>query len=150
MDFGRFRERAIGQKHTSGPIGQTLLTIVAKTFNRLSTITDGTCAAMSYSVTDERLAAQLKAMAHPARLQILELLADRGECVCGEIVNVLPLAQSTVSQHLKILKEAGLLVGTIDGPRSCYCLDGTALVAFRRAFTKRLAGLEGREKPQDG
>lgn len=105
---------------------------------------------MPYSVADEQLAARLKAMAHPARLQILELLASRGACVCGEIVDVLPLAQSTVSQHLKILKEAGLLVGTIDGPRSCYCLDGQVLVAFRRAFTERLAGLEARENPQDG
>ncbi len=105
---------------------------------------------MAFSVADQRLAVQLKAVAHPARLQILEFLANRGECFCGEIVDVLPLAQSTVSQHLKILKEAGLLLGTIDGPRSCYCLDGPALVAFRRAFTERLAGLEGREKPQDG
>ena len=149
VDLAQFRERAIGPKHTSEAIRHTDLTMVAKTFNRSSTINDGV-AAMSYSVADEQLAVQLKAMAHPARLQILELLADRGECVCGEIVNVLPLAQSTVSQHLKILKEAGLLVGMIDGPRSCYCLDGQALVAFRRAFTERLAGLEAREKPQDG
>ena len=105
---------------------------------------------MSFPDADKQLAAQLKAIAHPVRLQILELLANRGECVCGEIVDVLPLAQSTVSQHLKILKEAGLLVGTIDGPRSCYCLDGQALVAFRQTFTERLAGLEAREKPQDG
>jgi DNA-binding transcriptional ArsR family regulator len=140
---------AIGQKHTSELIRHTTLTIVEKTLYRASTINDG-ISAMSFSAADEQLAAQLKAMAHPARLQILELLADRGQCVCGEIVNVLPLAQSTVSQHLKILKEAGLLVGTIDGPRSCYCLDGQALVAFRRAFTERLAGLETREKPQGG
>ncbi len=105
---------------------------------------------MSFSVADEQLAAQLKAIAHPARLQILAFLANRGECVCGEIVNVLPLAQSTVSQHLKILKEAGLLVGTIDGKRSCYCLDGQALVAFRQTFTERLAGLEARKKLQNG
>ena len=105
---------------------------------------------MSFSVANRRLADQLKAMAHPARLEILEFLADQGECVCGEIVDFLPLAQSTVSQHLKILKEAGLVVGTIDGPRSCYCLDGQAFVAFRQTFTERLAGLEAREKPQDG
>ncbi len=105
---------------------------------------------MSFSDTDAWLATQLKAMAHPARLQILELLAKRGECVCGEIVSFLPLAQSTVSQHLKILKDAGLLVGTIDGPRSCYCLDGQALAAFRRAFAERLAGFETAEIQQDG
>lgn len=100
---------------------------------------------MSFPVADERLAAQLKAVAHPARLQILELLANRGECICGEIVEVLPLSQATVSQHLKILKEAGLLVGTIDGQRSCYCLDGEVLATFRQTLNERLAGLDGRE-----
>ncbi len=105
---------------------------------------------MSFPLADEQLAAQLKALAHPARLQILELLADRGECVCGEIVSMLPLTQSTVSQHLKILKEAGLLIGTIDGTRSCYCVDSETLVTFRRAMTKRLAGFELSKKPKNG
>ena len=95
--------------------------------NRSSTIYDGILTT-PFSHSDEHLAAQLKAMAHPARLRILELLAQRGECVCGETVDVLPLAQSTVSQHLKILKAAGFLIGTIDGPRSCYCIDGQALI----------------------
>jgi ArsR family transcriptional regulator len=88
-------------------------------------------------------------MAHPARLRILETLGQRGECVCGEIVDVLPLAQSTVSQHLRILKEAGLLVGKIDGPRSCYCLDGQALAEFRRNFGERLAAFTAGENPRD-
>ena len=91
---------------------------------------------------DERLALQLKALAHPARLRILDVLAARGTCVCGEIVDVLPLAQATVSQHLKILKEAGVLQGTIEGPRSCYCLDAAALGALRRALDDCLARLE--------
>ena len=104
---------------------------------------------MPHSVSDEKLAALLKATAHPARLRILELLAERGECVCGEIVEVLPLAQSTVSQHLKILKDAGLLTGTIDGPRSCYCLDAAALLRFRKAFDERFGDLEVRNKLQD-
>ena len=104
---------------------------------------------MPFSKSDEHLAAQLKALAHPARLRILELLAQRGECVCGEIVDVLPLAQSTVSQHLKILKAAGFLVGTIDGPRSCYCLDGKVLTAFRRAFGARLGAIESGGRPPD-
>jgi ArsR family transcriptional regulator, arsenate/arsenite/antimonite-responsive transcriptional repressor len=90
---------------------------------------------------DERLAEQLKALAHPARLAILEVLAARGTCVCGEIVEVLPLAQATVSQHLKVLKEAGLLCGRIDGPRSCYCLDPAALAAVRRLIDTRLGRL---------
>lgn len=96
----------------------------------------------SSSADDERLAQQLKALAHPARLKILDLLAARGTCICGEIVADLPLAQATVSQHLKVLKDAGLLQGTIDGPRSCYCLDAEAVAALRAALAARLARLE--------
>ncbi len=91
---------------------------------------------------EERLAVRLKALAHPARLRILDVLAARGSCVCGEIVDVLPLAQATVSQHLKILKDAGLLQGTIEGPRSCYCLDATAVGDLRQALDDRLERLE--------
>ena len=76
-----------------------------------------------FSAADQRLADVAKALSHPARIAILRLLAQRGTCICGEIVEDLPLSQSTVSQHLKALKEAGLVRGTIDGPRSCYCLD---------------------------
>ena len=76
---------------------------------------------------DSELAEIAKGLAHPARIRILRLLARRGNCLCGEIVNELPLAQSTVSQHLKILKEAGLIRGDIDGPRVCYCLSSKAL-----------------------
>ena len=57
------------------------------------------------------------------RVRILRLLARRGSCICGEIVDELPLAQSTVSQHLKVLKDAGLIRGEVDGPRVCYCID---------------------------
>jgi ArsR family transcriptional regulator len=79
---------------------------------------------------DDQLSDALRALAHPARLAILRALATRGTCVCGEIVGTLPLAQSTVSQHLKILKDAGLIRGTISGPRSCYCLDTDALAGL--------------------
>ncbi len=64
-----------------------------------------------------------KAIAHPARIEILKILAQRNSCICGEIVLEIPLAQSTVSQHLKELKSVGLISGVIDGPRSCYCLN---------------------------
>jgi ArsR family transcriptional regulator len=77
------------------------------------------------------LAEQAKALAHPARLDILRVLASRTTCVCGEIVDELPLAQATVSRHLKVLKEAGLIQGEVDGPRVCYCLDRAALAALR-------------------
>ncbi len=69
------------------------------------------------------LAALAKALAHPARVQIVRLLLARDACYCGEIVEELPLAQATISQHLKVLKEAGLIRGEIEGPRTCYCVD---------------------------
>lgn len=85
----------------------------------------------SFTQRQEQLAEGLKALAHPARLAIVQILAEREECICGEIVDDLPLAQSTVSQHLKALKEAGLVQGTIDGPRTCYCLDPEAVAALQ-------------------
>ncbi len=72
---------------------------------------------------DEELARLCKAAGHPARVQILRLLVRRDSCICGDIVDELPLAQSTVSQHLKVLKDAGLIRGEIDGPRVCYCIE---------------------------
>jgi ArsR family transcriptional regulator len=72
---------------------------------------------------DEELASLCKAVGHPARVQILRLLVRRNACICGDIVDELPLAQSTVSQHLKVLKDAGLIRGEIDGPRVCYCVE---------------------------
>jgi len=80
--------------------------------------------------TDRPLAECLKALAHPARLGIVRLLAERDECVCGDIVADLPLAQSTVSQHLKALKEVGLVQGTVEGRTTGYCFDPAALHAF--------------------
>jgi ArsR family transcriptional regulator len=77
--------------------------------------------------SDQELAALAKAVGHPARVQILRLLSRRASCVCGEIVDELPLAQSTVSQHLMVLKDAGLIRGEIDGPRTCYCLEARTM-----------------------
>jgi ArsR family transcriptional regulator, arsenate/arsenite/antimonite-responsive transcriptional repressor len=76
---------------------------------------------------DQELALLAKAVGHPARVQILRLLVRREACICGDIVEELPLAQSTVSQHLKVLKDAGLVTGEIDGPRVCYCVEPRAL-----------------------
>jgi ArsR family transcriptional regulator, arsenate/arsenite/antimonite-responsive transcriptional repressor len=76
---------------------------------------------------DEELAHLAKALGHPARVQIMRLLVRREACICGDIVDELPLAQSTVSQHLKVLKEAGLIRGDIDGPRVCYCVEPRVL-----------------------
>jgi len=76
---------------------------------------------------DRELATFAKAIGHPLRVRILRLLVLKNRCVCGELVDELPVAQSTVSQHLKVLKDAGLVQGEIDGPRVCYCIDPRAL-----------------------
>ncbi len=80
----------------------------------------------------EEMARLTWALAHPARVRIVRLLLDRTSCVCGEIVEEMPLAQSTVSQHLKILKETGLVQGEIDGPRVCYCINENALGKLKK------------------
>lgn len=78
-----------------------------------------------------RTAELAKAMGHPARIAILEILANRNSCICGDITDELPLAQSTVSQHLKALKQAGIIKGEIDGVRTCYCINEEAVVEMR-------------------
>ncbi len=72
---------------------------------------------------DEQLAEMCKALGHPARIQILKHLLDEDRCICGRIVEIMPLAQSTVSQHLKLLKDAGLVQGEVEGPKTCYCVN---------------------------
>lgn len=80
---------------------------------------------------DDEIAALAKAIGHPARVKILRFLLEREECVVGAIVDELPLAQSTVSQHLKVLREAGLIHGEVDGPRICYCADASRIERLR-------------------
>ena len=87
---------------------------------------------------DQELAAVAKALSHPARVAILRLLAVRQACVCGELVDSLPLSQSTVSQHLKELKAAGLIQGEIAGPRTCYCLAPAGWVKARHLLNNLL------------
>ena len=72
---------------------------------------------------EQRLARMLKALGNPVRFQIVQILAEKHMCITGEIVEFTTLAQSTVSQHLKVLREAGLIEGQVDGPATCYCLD---------------------------
>ncbi|QLA15900.1 ArsR/SmtB family transcription factor [Desulfolutivibrio sulfoxidireducens] len=81
--------------------------------------------------TDEELARACKALAHPARIAILRHLHEIDGCVCGRIVEVLSLAQSTVSEHLRKLKRAGLVRGEVDGPSTCYCIDREGLARFK-------------------
>ena len=77
----------------------------------------------SFTEAQNRLAATAKAMAHPARIAILQHLAKKNSCFCGDIVDELPLSQSTVSQHLKELKAAGLIKGEVEGASVCYCIN---------------------------
>ena len=83
----------------------------------------GTAKTEEFTIKDNKIAAYAKALSHPARVAILQLLIKKQSCICGDIVDELPLSQSTVSQHLKELKEAGLIKGDIDGTKVCYCID---------------------------
>lgn len=76
-----------------------------------------------FSIKDNRLAKYAKAFAHPARVAILKILIQKQACICGDIVDILPLSQSTISQHLKELKESGLIRGDVEGAKVCYCID---------------------------
>ena len=95
-----------------------------------------------FTVKEQELAEFAKALAHPARIAILKVLAQRDECICGEIVEVLPLAQSTVSQHLKELLTAGLITGSTDGPRSCYCINWKKFEKFSGGFNSLFSALK--------
>ena len=83
----------------------------------------GATKSFEFTARDNRLAKYAKALAHPARIAILQLLTKKQTCICGDIVDEIPLSQSTVSQHLKELKEAGLIKGDIEGAKVCYCID---------------------------
>lgn len=95
-----------------------------------------------FSEEQNRIAALAKALGHPARVAIIDYLLTVDTCICGDIVNELPLAQPTVSQHLKELKNAGIIKGSIEGTSICYCIDDQALEHlqgyFRKILTKKL------------
>lgn len=85
-----------------------------------------------FSPADQKMADLAKVLGHPARIAILRILAERQTCICGEIVEVLPLAQSTVSQHLKELLQADLIQGSVDGLKSCYCINWNTMNEFSK------------------
>lgn len=82
------------------------------------------------------LATLAKGLGHPARIAILQFLAEKKACVCGDIVDELPLSQSTVSQHLKELKKVGLIKGDIEGPTVCYCIDSKAWAKAQKTLNQ--------------
>jgi ArsR family transcriptional regulator len=95
--------------------------------------------AKSISITDEsikRSAIIAKALGHPARIAILKILADQTTCFCGDITDILPLAQSTVSQHLKVLKSAGLITGEVEGVKTCYCLNPNGIKELKSTLSE--------------
>lgn len=92
------------------------------------------------------MATLTKALGHPARIAIIEYLIKIDTCICGDIVNELPLAQPTVSQHLKELKNAGLIKGSIEGNSICYCVDEKAIEKLQNYFTGLAAKLEKKNK----
>lgn len=92
------------------------------------------------------LATLAKALGHPARIAIIEYLLKADSCICSDIVNELPLAQPTVSQHLKELKNAGIIKGNIDGNAICYCIDEKALVTLQKFFTHLNTEIEKKKK----
>ncbi|KAF0148134.1 MAG: transcriptional regulator ArsR family [Ignavibacteria bacterium] len=81
-----------------------------------------------FTQEESRLADIAKALSHPARIKILKILAEMNVCMCGEIVELLPLAQATVSQHLKELKRVRLIQGEIEGPKTCYCINTDSII----------------------
>jgi DNA-binding transcriptional ArsR family regulator len=93
-----------------------------------------------FTLKERRLAKIAKALGHPARIAILNLLTKKQTCVCGDIVDELPLSQSTVSQHLKELKEAGLIKGDIEGVTVCYCIDGKKWKAAQTGINQLFDG----------
>ncbi len=95
-----------------------------------------------FTLRDNRIARYAKALAHPARVAILRLLISKKSCICGDIVDHLPLSQSTVSQHLKELKAAGLIQGDIEGTRVCYCIDPTEWAVAQRTFIELMGGFQ--------
>jgi DNA-binding transcriptional ArsR family regulator len=106
----------------------------------------GTTKTKDYSAQELSIAKYAKALSHPARVAILNLLLKKQSCICGDIVDELPLSQSTVSQHLKELKEAGLIKGDIDGVSVCYCIDETAIATLRGYFGGISDNLEKKKK----
>lgn len=100
-----------------------------------------TAKAKLFDTSQKRTAELMKALGHPARIAIIELLAERESCICGDITHELPLAQSTVSQHLKALKKAGIIQGEVDGVRTCYCLDPEGITEISTLLTPLIKNL---------
>jgi predicted transcriptional regulator len=96
----------------------------------------------NYSTKELAISAYAKALAHPARIAIIHYLLNKKQCVCGDIVEELPIAQATVSQHLKELKKIGLIKGTLSGPKTCYCINMDVWQNVEKEFTSLFKAIE--------
>jgi ArsR family transcriptional regulator, arsenate/arsenite/antimonite-responsive transcriptional repressor len=105
----------------------------------------GATKADHFTEKQNEVALLAKALGHPARIAILEYLISVDTCICGDIVNELPLAQPTVSQHLKELKNAGLIKGTTEGNSICYCIDKPSIEKIIDYFSKFSTKLNGKK-----
>lgn len=106
----------------------------------------GTTKSEQFTIRENKIAGYAKALAHPARVAILELLIKKQACICGDIVDELPLSQSTVSQHLKELKEAGLIKGEIEGVKVCYCIDEKEWEQAKKYLGELFSGYVNKDK----
>ena len=97
----------------------------------------------NFNITQNRIAKLAKAIGHPARIAILEVLLKRDTCICGDLVDELPLSQSTVSQHLRELKDVGIIKGEIEGTSVCYCIDEKVWKEAQKALNKMFDSYKG-------
>lgn len=109
----------------------------------------GTSKTEHFTAYQNQIALLAKAMGHPARIAILEFLLETKSCICGDIVNELPLAQPTVSQHLKELKNAGLIKGNIEGNTICYCINEEGFEKIK-VFFETLTSKSNSDLPNEG
>lgn len=120
-----------------GKIEQKIL--ITGNFNRniaLYKLSMGVTKTDNFNTTQNRIAKLAKALGHPARIAILEILLKRNTCICNDLVDELPLSQSTISQHLRELKDAGIIKGEIEGTSVCYCIDEKVWKEAQKAFNK--------------
>jgi len=111
--------------------------------NNINYLNMGLTKTVNFSNKQNRAAMLMKAIAHPARIAILEFLIKHNACICNDIVEELPLSQSTVSQHLKELKEAGLIKGDIEGKSICYCIDAKVWKEAQKIMNKLFDSYKG-------
>ena len=88
------------------------------------------------TTVDTQILTMLRAIANPVRYRILQILAERGECQCGPLGDQLPIAPSTLSEHLRVLREAGLVTGNVEGPSVCYCRDEEQIDWFKQQIQR--------------